>query len=97
VHSLTRRVLEEIGIDTKPLRSKSISEVLGKAKVRTAIAVCDHAVESCPRIYPFTSQMLRWPLDDPSVVQGPDEVQLAAFRRVRDEIDRRLRDWLESR
>ncbi len=36
----------------------------------------------------------QWSLDDPSAASGPDEERLGAFRRVRDEIARRLRGWL---
>lgn len=96
VHPLTRRVLEEIGIDTTPLHSKGLDAMLGRANVRTAIVVCAQAAESCPRLYPFAREILQWPFDDPSRVGGSDELQLAAFRRTRDEIASRLRDWLAA-
>jgi arsenate reductase len=95
VHPMTLRVLEEEGVDSSGLRSKNVSELLGKASVRTAIVVCAQAAESCPKLYPFTREVLTWPLDDPSRVEGED-LQLAAFRRTRDEIAERLRDWLRS-
>jgi len=96
VHPLTIRVLEEVGIDTTNLESKGLDSVLGKANVATAIVVCAQAAESCPRLYPFAREVLRWPFDDPSRVQGSEELQLAAFRRTRDEIDARIRDWLRT-
>lgn len=97
VHPMTRWVLEEVGIDTRDLRSKGIDQILGKAPVRTAIVVCAQAAsEACPRLYPFAAEVLQWPFDDPSRVQGSEELQLAAFRRTRDEIDARLRDWLRT-
>ena len=98
VHPMTRRVLEEVGIDTRDLRSKGIDQMLGKAPVRTAIVVCSQAAaEACPRLYPFAGEVLQWPFDDPARVQGSEELQLAAFRRTRDEIDARLRDWLRAK
>ena len=97
VHPMTLRVLEEAHIDTTGLRSKSIDEVLGKARVRTAVMVCAQAAqEACPRLYPFAGEVLQWTFDDPSRVQGSEELQLAAFRRTRDEIDARLREWLRA-
>jgi arsenate reductase len=96
VHPMTKRVLEEIGIDTSPLRAKPLSRLLGRISPRYAIVVCAQAAESCPRLYPFALTVLQWPFDDPSRVQGSEELQLAAFRRTRDEIDARLRDWLRS-
>jgi arsenate reductase len=35
-----------------------------------------------------------WPLDDPPAFQGTDEEKLNKFREVRDEIDRRVQQWL---
>jgi len=97
VHPLTRAVLEEVGIGATALRSKPIAEFLGRTRVRTAIVVCAQAAESCPRLFPFTTELLQWPFDDPSRVEGSPELQLAAFRRTRDAIDSRLREWLAAK
>jgi arsenate reductase len=96
VHPMTLRVLQEAGIDASGLESKGLDTVLGKAKVQTAIVVCAQAAEACPRLYPFAREVLQWSFDDPSRIEGSDELRLAAFRRTRDEIDARLRDWLKS-
>jgi arsenate reductase len=96
VHPMTLRVLQEAGVDTSGLESKSLDAVLGRTKVQTAIVVCARAAEACPRLYPFAREVLQWPFDDPSRVRGSEELQLAAFRRTRHEIDARLRDWLGS-
>jgi len=96
VHPLTIRVLEEVGIDATNLKSKGLDAVLGKANVQTAIVVCAQAAESCPRLYPFAREILQWPFDDPSRVQGAEELRLAAFRRTREEIDAKIRDWLRA-
>ena len=63
---------------------------------RYAIVVCAQAAEACPRLYPFALNVLQWPFDDPSRVQGCEELQIAAFRRTRDAIDARLREWLRG-
>ncbi len=94
VHPLTIKVLEEIGIDTSKLRSKDVSEFLGKLTVHHLIVVCDSANESCPRIFPGMQNREFWPLDDPPAFQGTDEERLNKFREVRDEIDRRIQKWL---
>ncbi len=94
VHPLTKLALEEIGVDTAALHAKSVKEMLGRARVRTAIVVCAQAAESCPRLFPFAQDVLQWPFEDPSRVQGSHELQLAAFRRTRDEIRTRLRQWV---
>ncbi len=93
---MTLQVLQEAGVDTDGLESKGLDAVLGKANVQTAIVVCAQAAEACPRLHPFAREVIQWPFDDPSRVQSSEELQLAAFRRTRDEIDARLRDWLRS-
>jgi arsenate reductase (thioredoxin) len=96
VHPLTRQVLAEVGIDASGLSAKGPREFLGRVAVRYAIIVCAQAEKSCPRVFPFAVQVLSWPFEDPALVEGSPEIQLAKFRRVRDEIDARLRDWLRE-
>ncbi len=95
VHPLTHEVLQERGFDTSELRSKGIAEFLGKEAFRFAIIVCDRAAEACPRIFPFALQTLVWPFEDPALGSGLHRAQLMKFRQVRDQIETRLREWLD--
>ena len=45
-------------------------------------------------MFPFVHERLSWPFEDPTKVEGSEEVRLEAFRRVRDEIDERIRHWV---
>jgi arsenate reductase len=94
VHPLVREVLAERAIDTRGLRAKSVREFLGGPSVRYAIVLCQERSASCPRIYPFATRTLYWPVADP--VEGADEQGAVRerFRRVRDAIEARLRAWL---
>jgi arsenate reductase len=94
IHPLAIRVLEEIGIDTSPLRSKSIEEFFRNARVSCAIIVCEDAEELCPRLFPFCGRVLHWPFEDPVTSGGTESEQLAEFREIRDQISRRIRKWL---
>ncbi len=96
VNPLSLRALEEIGVSTDALSSKSTMEFLGRTRVHTAIIVCDNAQQSCPRIQPFAGETLYWPFDDPAAALGSEMDRLAEFRRIRDEIDARIRGWLAS-
>jgi arsenate reductase len=40
---------------------------------------------------------LHWSFPDPSRATGSEEERLAVFRRVRDQIQERLTDWLRGR
>ena len=94
VNPFAKQVLEEIGVDTVGLRSKHISEYLGKLKMQSVIVVCDSANESCPRIFPGMRERLFWPFEDPPAFQGTDDERLKKFRDVRDAIHARIREWL---
>ncbi len=97
VNPLTLRVLDEAGIDTTGLRSKSSAEFLGKVAVRFAVIVCDKAARHCPSIYPFAARTLYWPFEDPAAAEGSDDQRLQKFREVRDQIAARLDAWLDER
>lgn len=94
LHPLTIRVLQEIGVDTSQLRSKDVSEYLGKLPIHHVIVVCASADESCPRSFPDMQDRQFWPFDDPPAFQGTDEQKLNKFREVRDQIDQRIQQWL---
>ena len=96
VHPLTRTVLAEIGLDGSRLHAKALRDFLARQAVRHAIIVCAQAEEQCPKIYPFSGETLYWAFDDPTAPESSPELQLAKFRRVRDEIDARIRAWLRT-
>ncbi|MGA2621005.1 MAG: arsenate reductase ArsC [Thermoguttaceae bacterium] len=96
IHPMVEPVMREIGLDVSAQRSKSVKEYLGKLTAHYLIVVCQNAERLCPRIYPGAGQRLFWPFPDPAAVEGTEEEQLAGFRRVRDEIAARLREWLSE-
>jgi arsenate reductase len=96
MHPLTRQVLAERGSDADSLRAKSVRDFLGKVAVRQAIIVCAAEEESCPRLFPFAPNTLNWVFEDPAQPEGGPELQLARFRRVRDQIKARLQAWLRE-
>lgn len=87
------QVLEEVGIDWRNARSKSITEFLDQ-KFDYVITVCDRARATCP-VFPGSSNTLHWGLDDPSEVEGSEGEMLVAFRRTESEVSARLRPFIE--
>jgi arsenate reductase len=80
VRPLTLRVLEEAGIPTEGLRSKSVQEFMGR-KFDYIITVCDSARQNCP-VFPGEGERFHWGYPDPSAATGTEEERLEAFRRV---------------
>lgn len=87
-------VMAELGIDLTGHRSKSVDEFAGQ-HFDLVVTVCDHARELCP-LYPATTRRLHWSFLDPAAVEGPEELRLAAFRNIRDQIAVQLRAFLRS-
>jgi arsenate reductase len=77
-------VMEEIGIDISGHRSKSVDEFAGQ-NFDYVLTVCDNANEACP-LYPDQTNRLHRNFEDPAALKGTEELRLALFRRVRDEI-----------
>lgn len=80
--------MAELGIDISGYRSKSVDEFRGQ-QFDYVITVCDRARETCP-VFPGRAQQFHQDFEDPAA--APADQQVAAFRRVRDEI----RSWLVS-
>ena len=84
-------VMRELGIDISGHRSKSVEEFLAQP-FDYVLTVCDNAKENCP-IFPGNLRTIHHSFDDPATLEGPEEERLAAFRRVRDQLRRYLRDF----
>lgn len=86
--------MREIGVDISAHRSKSVDEFEGR-EFDCVITVCDNAKENCP-VFPAKTERVHWSFDDPAAAVGGDGERLAVFRRVRDEIRGRLREWING-
>ena len=94
INPYTERVMQEIGVDISGQYSKKVSEYIGKIHFGYLITVCADAEEKCP-IFPGVGQRLHWAFEDPAAFVGSEEETLQKFREVRNQIDRRVRTWLE--
>lgn len=94
IHPLTIRAMSEVGIDLHGHQSKHLRQFLGRLPVRYAIVVCQKVEAKCPLTWPGALNRLAWPVEDPAACDGSEEERLQMFRAVRDQIDRRIADWL---
>ncbi len=82
-------VMKEIGIDISNHRSKALDEFLSQT-FDYIITVCDNANQSCP-VFPGKAERIHWSFEDPAEAKGSEDEKAAVFRRVRDEIDLKIR------
>lgn len=93
LHPLSVKAMQEIGIDISSQQSKHLDAFSGQS-FDFAVTVCDRAKESCP-IWPGATR-IHWTFDDPAEATGSEEEQLVVFRRVRDEIRRRVAPLVQA-
>ena len=86
------RAMKEIGIDISTHRSKDASEFRGQ-NFTYVVRVCDRAKETCP-IFPGAFRYYDWGLDDPAAAKGTDEERMEVFRRVRNQIEARVKEFI---
>lgn len=89
------KVLSEIGIDISANRSKSVDEFAGE-EIDFVLTVCDNAKENCP-YFPAKTKLIHHSFADPAMVEGDEKTRLDAFRKVRDEIEKYLRQIVENK
>ncbi|MGC9983823.1 MAG: arsenate reductase ArsC [Polyangia bacterium] len=83
-------VLKEIGIEISGQRAKAVAAIPA-AEVDTVITLCGE--EECP-VFLGKATRLHWGLPDPAAANGSEAERLDAFRKVRDELRRRIADLL---
>lgn len=93
VHPLALQALAEVGIEHHG-RSKSMDEFRGQPFDRV-VTVCDDAAEECP-VWLGQGRRAHIGFSDPARAEGTAEEKLAAFRATRDEMRRKVVDYLRG-
>ena len=88
------KVMDEVGVDIYSQQSTVLTDAhLDWADL--VVTVCGHADESCPILPPGTAKH-NWGLPDPARAKGDEEAIMSEFRRVRDDIEQRVRSLLQQ-
>jgi arsenate reductase len=95
VHPLATRVMGEIGMDISQQTSKSVDQFLGEP-FDYIITLCDHAAVTCPA-FPGKGKRIHWSLEDPVSANGTVEERLMLFRKVRDDLRKRIEKFLKRK
>lgn len=89
VHPLTIKTLENLGLSTQGLSSKTVDDC-EQYNPDVVITVCDQAAqEACP-LYLGGAIKAHWGLADPSHLDLPEDEKLKAFLDTVDHINKRL-------
>jgi arsenate reductase len=88
------QVMGELGIDIRGQYSKSVDD-LAREQFDLVITVCDAAREECPVF--FGPERLHVSFPDPARATGSEDEIMVAFRRVRDDLKKRLIPLLKER
>ena len=80
--------MAEDGVDISSQPSTVVTDDM-LARADRVVTVCGHADEHCPIVPPGTRRE-HWPLPDPARATGSEEEIRAEFRRVRDDIRKRV-------
>jgi arsenate reductase (thioredoxin) len=88
--------MEEVGIDISEQYPKGLKTYMGKMGFNYSIIVCARAEKDCPKTFPGVGTRLVWVFDDPRGENVPEDKQLEKFRQVRDEIEFKIKNWLEQ-
>jgi arsenate reductase len=94
IDPLTRDVMREVGIDISGQRGKELRESF-KEHFSYVVTICDASREKSP-VWPFARNLLHWNLFDPEQVQGTTDERRQVFCEARDQIARRVREFLDE-
>ena len=95
VNSIAVKVMEEVGLRIGHNIPRSVNDYLAEPW-DYVITVCGGANESCPTFQGKVEHRLHIGFDDPAAATGTEAEVLAVFRRVRNEIEVRFRQFYEE-
>ena len=94
VSPLAVDAMREVGIDISELQVKDVKGAF-QERFAYAVGLGDQSKERCP-VFPFAFRLFRWNLEDPTAAEGTTEERLAVYRRVRNQIDHNVREFLSA-
>lgn len=95
VHPYAVKVMAEVGIDISEQYPKGLKTYLGKRGFNYLVIVCERAEAECPKNFPGVGTRFSWIFDDPRGEDVPEGESLERFREIRDQIELKIRDWLD--
>ncbi len=95
VNPFAIQVMREAGIDISGGVPKKVNQFIDQP-FDYVITVCDDADKSCPNFKGKVGKRVHMGFPDPAKATGTDAEKLAVFRKVRDDIRQRFREYYEK-
>ncbi len=92
VNPFAVRAMKEISIDIAGQTPKHVGQFVGES-FDFVVTVCDDADKNCPRFSGKVGKRLHIGFPDPAKATGTDDEKMAIFRKVRDDIRVRFREF----
>lgn len=97
IHPCAVEAMREIGVDISDQHPKGLKTYMGKMGFNYLIIVCARAEEECPKTFPGVGTTFSWIFDDPRSDESlPYDSMLDRFREIRDQIEVKIKEWLEN-
>ncbi len=91
-HPLAVKAMQEKNIDISSQTPKNVDEFLNQ-EIDSVVTVCDNAKESCPT-FSHANELITWSFEDPADATGSEEEQMVLFRKIRDQIEEKIKTLL---
>ena len=90
-------VMKEVGLDISDHKTQSVFDLFKQGRQYDAvITVCDGAsAETCP-VFPGAVKRIGWSFADPSRFNGTKDEILEKTRQVRDEIEKKINEFVKE-
>ena len=89
--------MKEIGVDISQNKTKSVFDFYKQGKQYDyVITVCDESRSGACPVFPGKGGRIHWGFADPSSLEGNYEEKLNKTRTIRDRIETKIKDWLDT-
>jgi arsenate reductase len=97
LNPLAIKVMKEAGIDISTNQAKSVFGLYKEGRLYDyVITLCEESqAERCP-LFPGRVTRLEWPFQNPAVLTGSQEERLTKTREIRDQIRKRVEEFVEE-
>lgn len=98
LNPLVVKAMEEVGVSMDGHYAKKAQDFVDRGEhFDYVITVCDESnAERCP-MFPGKHERMHWGFPDPSALTGSDEEKLAGIRPIRDAIQNKVQEFIQSR